>query len=475
LEGLEINEIKFTTLSQLKTFRFDSEYFKKEYFVIEKKIKNKKYKYLKDIECEIIHPKEIKRNYVTNKNGCWFLRAQNIRPLKIVHSNDVFISKENAKQLQKNKIKKYDVLITRTGANYGQTAFYNVDDSAIASSHILILRNKYFNQAFLAVFFNTIYGRKLIDKSMYGGLQPEIAPHYLLNIPIPEFSSFFQKKIEELLLLSEIKHKQVKQLYNQAEQILLEELELKNFKPSNEPINIKSFKESFLTTGRLDAEYYQKKYEEIIEKIKSYENGYDILDNLVYIKKSIEPGSKYYSNEGIPFLRVSDYDKFELQEPIVKLSSEFVKNNQQIINDLKPKKETILFSKDGSVGTAYLLTKNANFITSSAILHLIIKNKKKILPEYLTLILNSELIQKQAERDVGGSIILHWRVSEIKKVIIPLIDIKIQEKIANLIQKSFDLKKQSKELLETAKKAVEIAIETDEKTAIEFINEKIYY
>lgn len=75
----------------------------------------------------------------------------------------------------------------------------------------------------------------------------------------------------------------------------------------------------------------------------------------------------------------------------------------------------------------------------------------------------------QAERDAGGSIILHWRVSEIESVVIPLIDYTKQQEIAELVEESFRLKNKSEELLETAKRAVEIAIEKDENAALNFI------
>ena len=78
----------------------------------------------------------------------------------------------------------------------------------------------------------------------------------------------------------------------------------------------------------------------------------------------------------------------------------------------------------------------------------------------------------QAERDAGGSIILHWRVGEIENVVVPVIDYKIQEKIAALVEESFNLKKQSEQLLEVAKTAVEKAIEEDEKKALKYIDEK---
>ena len=233
--------------------------------------------------------------------------------------------------------------------------------------------------------------------------------------------------------------------------------------------NVKSFAASFGVTGRLDAEYYQKKYEVIIERIKSQKH--DTLQNIVEINKSIEPGSNYYSDDetGLPFMRVADYNKFGLSEPNKKLTFDFVKENQDKINDLKPKKGTILFSKDGSVGTAYHLREDFNGVTSSAILHLKVRNEKEVIPEYLTLALNSKLVQMQAERDAGGSIILHWRVGEIQNVVVPIIDYKKQQEIAQLIEESFSLKKQSEHLLEVAKKAVEIAIEESEEVAMNYI------
>jgi restriction endonuclease S subunit len=118
-----------------------------------------------------------------------------------------------------------------------------------------------------------------------------------------------------------------------------------------------------------------------------------------------------------------------------------------------------------------MLRKDKKLITSGAILNLTVKDKNQIIPEYLTLVLNSMLVQMQAERDSGGSIILHWRINEIEKVVIPLIDYNKQKQIAELIEESFHLKKQSEQLLETAKRAVEIAIEQDETAAMGYIAE----
>ena len=71
------------------------------------------------------------------------------------------------------------------------------------------------------------------------------------------------------------------------------------------------------------------------------------------------------------------------------------------------------------------------------------------------------------------SIIKHWIPSEIEKLLIPVIDLNIQQQIESKIQQSFVLRKESKRLLEIAKQAVEMAIEQDENVAIKWLNEVV--
>ena len=250
--------------------------------------------------------------------------------------------------------------------------------------------------------------------------------------------------------------------------VLLKELDLLNFTPSEENIAIKSFKESFAISGRLDGEYYQPKYNELITYIKK--TKFDKLDNIVNIKKSIEPGSEAYQDEGIPFIRVSNITKSGITDTEIHLSKDILK--EEDLKKLYPTKDTILLSKDGTVGIAYKIKNETEMITSGALLHLMIK-RGDVLPEYLTLVLNSLIVQLQADRDAGGSIIKHWKPSEIQEILIPIIDISVQKQIEEKIKKSFLLKEESKQLLDLAKKAVEIAIEKDENEAMEFINAQI--
>jgi len=120
----------------------------------------------------------------------------------------------------------------------------------------------------------------------------------------------------------------------------------------------------------------------------------------------------------------------------------------------------------------YLNDEPQAMIVSGGILRLKM-NSQKVLPEYLTLVLNSVIVQKQIERDAGGSIINHWRPDQINSTLIPILKNEKQEEIKELIEKSFKNRYLSKSLLEIAKRGVEIAIEKNEAEAEKWINEQI--
>jgi len=449
LEGLEVAEIFKSKISfENDVFRLDSQYFKKEYLKEDSNRGKFDNKYLGQIAFitdgqhgyhEVDENSPVRHLTAKNAKG-WF--ANDIDADRIAKWVD-----DNNKR---SSLKKDDLILSTRGT----VGFCAIVDSDVLPSNIdqdvarIKIEKKSILPTVALTYLNSKVGQDWFERNQTGMVQQGIALWRVREIPLPIFSDNFQNVIDEIIKISKKHKNNSKQTYSIAETLLLETLGINDFTPNTNPVNVKSFKDSFLSTGRLDAEYYQKKYEEVVARIKNQKH--ERLANLVKIRKSIEPGSDVYSDEGLPFLRVADFNKFGLNEPEKKLSSLFCKENKGLLEKLKPKKETILFSKDGSVGTAYMLRADQNFITSGAILHLTVRDKEQILPEYLTLVLNSKLVQMQAERDAGGSIILHWRLDEIENVVVPVIDYSEQQKIAELVEESFKLKKQSDQLLETA-------------------------
>lgn len=234
--------------------------------------------------------------------------------------------------------------------------------------------------------------------------------------------------------------------------LLLKELGLIDTKTQRHKVvaTEKKLSASFATSGRLDAEYYQPKYDYLRVLLSTMSTKK--LGELVDIQKSIEPGSEAYQEEGVPFVRVADLDKFGIA------SSNICLNRMDYTTTLRPKRDTILLSKDGSVGIAYKVEEDRDMITSSAILHLSVKDEE-VLPDYLTLVLNSPIVQMQAERDAGGSILQHWKPSEISEVVIPILSSSIQLELSKRVSQSFTLREEAMALLNRAKAMVEETIE----------------
>lgn len=506
LERLEISEVLISKVkNESYSHRWDSNYFLKEFL----------FSPLENVNTDLIENLFVIKSGTTPKDrdetlkeGVILLKTNDIRNNVLKDKGDSFFyineeinSKMNSTQLEPN-----DVLINIVGAttnvigrvSYISDTFPNANITQAMS--LMRAKQSKITSHYLFCFLLSKYGNMQVRRFARPTGQYNMNHSELGGFEIPLLTLNFQQNLKELILNNNIIEIKSQKLYSQAETILLQEIGLdekvtglnpvkvtKNTVEGSNPsaitdnyaerkgfsapnINVKNFAASFGVTGRLDAEYYQKKYEVVIEKIKS--QNYNTLQNIVTITKSLEPGSDYYSDDatGLPFMRVADYNKFGLSEPNKKLTFDFIKDNQDKIDDLKPKKGSILFSKDGSVGTAYHLREDFEGITSSAILNLKVRNEKEVIPEYLTLALNSKLVQMQAERDAGGSIILHWRIGEIQNVVVPIIDYNKQQEIAKLIEESFSLKKQSEHLLELAKRAVEIAIEENEEIAMKHID-----
>ena len=67
----------------------------------------------------------------------------------------------------------------------------------------------------------------------------------------------------------------------------------------------------------------------------------------------------------------------------------------------------------------------------------------------------------------------HWLVDEIQNTLIPKLEMNKQIEIVEQLKEVTKLRRQSKQLLEIAKRGVEIAIEKNEEFATEWIDEQI--
>ncbi len=465
LEKLEVSTITNIDLENL--FTIGAEFYQKQYLApLSLMVKNiKEIKTLKQISSLITDGDHGAPDY--QENGILYLLSESIQEGYINDSVYRYITPSLHQALKRSQLKSGDVLVTKTGVYFGKSTVVPANfPEANTSAHVGIIRisDNSISPYYLSTFINCLYGYVQFRRRGIKATRPEIKLVEFDDIKIPVLNEKFQGKLAGFIQYANRKRQESIDIYSFAAQLLLQELGLTDWQPDDESVATKTFAD-FQNSGRLDAEYYQPKYDDLFKRISSYDKSR--LGDIVNITKSIEPGSEAYQEDGVPFVRVSDITKFGITPPEIHLDwDEYYSEN------LTPKKDTILLSKDGSVGIAYKLEENLDVITSGALLHLTVKNND-FLPDYLTLVLNSIIVRLQAERDAGGSIIQHWKPSEIENVIIPKLPMAIQEQIASKVQESFALRKESTRLLDLAKHAVEVAIEQGEDAAMKLLERKI--
>ena len=304
----------------------------------------------------------------------------------------------------------------------------------------------------MATFLNSKIGQSQIKRLTIGISQPHLHLEQIENIRVFLPLENDQKMIEKVYLKSISLIQISNEIYQQAENLLLEELGLRDYKIEDELSCVVNYSD-IKTANRVDAEYFQPKYEKLISIIKSQNSNR--LGEIVSMKKGIEPGSEVYQEQGKLFMRVSSLSKFGIDKVDQKYLSDDL--YQKLKKDFEPQIGEILLTKDATPGIAYVLKEPLESIISGGVLRL--KLNQNIELEYLALCMNSLIGQMQAERDAGGSIIVHWKPEQIKNLVIPILPMPTQQKIADLVRKSHEARKKSKELLEEAKRKVEEMIE----------------
>lgn len=442
--------------SQLEgALRLDAEYYQPEYLDAEKKIAKIKHKTIKNLAEKVFSGPfgSTLKSESYQERGVPFIRIGDISNVFIDKKNLVYISPEEHKRIFSTHLKPGDIVFSKIGT-IGKLSVISDDlgEVNISENNIGIRFSKLppSQRTFLLFFLLSKYGQAQIMRKGSGNIQQKLNVIDIETIKAPEVNDNIAEEFFNVYKRIIKLRKQGKNFYSQAENLLLEGLGLKDFEVKDEIYNVVNLSD-VKSTSRIDAEYFQVKYDEIISKIKNVKK----LGDLVEMEKGIEVGSERYEDEGKPFLRVSNMSK----QGFVSSNQKYLCNElyQKLKNTSEPKIGEVLLTKDATPGVAYVVKEAVEGIIAGGILRL--KLKTKIEPEYLALVINSIVGQMQVERDTGGSVIVHWRPGQIKNCLIPILSKPTQQKIADLVQKSHQARKEAKQLLEQAKQKVEDLIE----------------
>lgn len=460
--------------------RIDGEYYKPVYLKREKIIERKNYDILRNVTSN---------DYRTFKPECNYFSYIEIANVNL-KTGEYVVEKvpcKNAPSRAKKIIAKDDVIISTVRPNRNAVAIiYHDMHNLVASTGFCKLTAERINPKYLFILFKTRIYRDFLVRKTTATMYPAVSEDDIMNLKVPIPSVDFQKQIETLVVYSQEEREKSERLYEEAEQVLLEEFGIKDWSAKTkkfilggigfeEEKNISIRKLSDASKAdRLDAEYWEPKYDEFKKKLINVCNKkkWDIQK----IKQFSEP-LKYgtsekleYTDHGVPFLRITDVSNYTFDEDNVVYIS---KDDANKVKSATVKEGDLLISRSGTLGLTIRIAKEFDeSIYGSYFIR--VRPKGDVNIDYVALFLNSTLGRIQVERANTGAIQTNLTIPVIEEFLIVFTDKTIQNKITKKMRESFGARRKSKELLEIAKRAVEVSIETNERQGLRYISEELH-
>lgn len=372
------------------------------------------------------------------------------------------------------KVKQHDVLICRTNGNpklVGKAAVSLRDEQFGFASYLFRVRTdeKFILPAALTAYLNSKYGRGEIEKFSMVSNQANFSPAKFRKIKIPVLPLSIQNFVSESIKEAYRSKHQSNKCYLEAEEILFSQLGLTNWKVKSKvfkqegvqlrtenTINSNVSLNDMFMNNRLDAEFWQPRFLEA-EKMLMNNGKFRPLSELAKLRKGSQARSAETLTSGIPYASIKDCDNLEVA------TTELTNR----ANPITVASGEIVFAITGAtIGKTAINNTSTPIAISGDLLGIFTNDLPK---NYLLVVLASRMIQDLAKRFTTGATNGHLAIRDVAKFPIPIIDKKSMKKIEDKMNTYFEQRIKCRELIEASKMAIEIFIETNEKTAVRYI------
>ena len=409
----------------------------------------------------------ISESFVNDKSGVPYYRGQDVGHFFIEQANTAaHIDHQtfSSPHMERSRLHKGDVLLSIVGT-VGGLSLVKTDALAACSCKLAILRPGVISAELLSIFLQSHFGQIQIHRFKRGAVQMGLILEDFDQLKVPDFSTAFEIEIVQTVNLAFQSVSSAQAAYVAAEINILKAIGLYGFEVGTANANIKSFKNSFASTGRLDAEHYQLRYEALYQALAKNNRVFKLGDRLSFNQRGTQPD---YAEEGLPVVNSKHVQRGQVNIGDTRFANLPDKTNAVVIQQ-----GDVLMNGTG-VGT---IGRAAPYLHTEKALpdnHVTVLRTDAMSPICLALYLNSIAGQYQVDQHFKGSSgQIELYPADIANFWCPELDLATQKKIDKLAQQSFTLKAQSERLLEAAKRAVEIAIEQDEAAGMAYLAREI--
>ena len=445
-------------LSQLEgQKRIDAEYYQPEYSLIRHKLNEIETRRVKELSTSVVSFGAYSLcNYIEwREEGVPYLNVENIRDGYIDFEEVKRIDENVNEILKKSQVREGQVILTMAGTIGNAAVAYKLPgkvNSNQATAKITLKPGV--SPFFIAAFLNSYFGRKQTEWEIVTSVQPNIFLWQIENIRVPLVSKELEHEIEAIYREGLDKLDSSKSFYSQAENLLLEELGLKDFKPKYELSYTASLSKAF-GVHRVDAEYFQPGYDAIESHLR---NKFDAVPirKMSFIDVTTGQYCEEYvpKSEGAPYIRGADISNGTIRmDDLVYIASKNQDPNKKALEG------DVVVTRVGTIGLSARIPKECEGGTISDNLIRLRFNNDRLNSYYLALFLGCPIGVTLMIRNSRGSVQQRLNQETLKEVIVPILQYNTQQEIALLVRQSHEAKKKAKQLLEAAKRKVENLIE----------------
>ena len=456
LEGLEATEIAWSKLERTK--RIDPEYFLKHHLRNQAVLS---YHALQSVaDCAKVADGNhfaISDEFV--EDGIPYYRGQDVSGQFFVEQAlPMGISRKafSAPFMKRSHLREGDVLLSIIGT-IGESSLVSSNRDATCSCKLAILRPKKIVPAFLATYLRCEYGRSQTNRLTRGAVQMGLLLEDMDQLMVPVTSPVMQQAIEKIIFTAREQFDAAAAALADAERQLLSALGLENWQPPKPLSYVRRSRDAF-AAGRLDAQYFQPKFDATAERLsKSFK-----LDTLGLLGQVLKGTTVPYSENGdIPIIRSGDLGNIDGDDKFLRSTS------SEPIFFLVPGDVLISSIGFGSIGKVQVFDKPGRYGTVGEVT---VVRQQRINPHYLAAFLRSSAGQLQIDRFITGATgQLHLYPRDVAKLWVPILPGNQQTEFEKFALQAARYRIRAAELLDAAKRAVELAIEDSEAAALQHL------
>lgn len=475
LDGLEVTVLKFSEMDLGS--RIDAEYFSKENLTVQNALKQKQSKRFAEYGKFVSSAFYPAATHLYEIGVVPFIRCVDCVNYPVISKlQDESFERIPLEFLEEHdsvhKLEKGEIVITKVGTPCYASIVHEHDFVALSRTVFGVKDIKGIDPYYLVAFLRSHYGFQQLQREREQTIQFQLTLDRVRDILVFEPSKDFQKKVGQTLKSSFAQLEQSKRLYAEAEETLLEELGLKNWRLPKESISVKSFGESFGKSGRLDAEHYHPKYDAALKAVLSLKplEMLPLGEMVTEITNGHTPYGHDLSTGEVPFITAEFVSDFKINFESDKFITQ--KHHQGELEKTALKDNDLLITIKGKVGNAAVvnhLPREMNINQDVGLMRL----NEKYHPYYVAAFLNSILGKELTEQASTGQINPFLGLGNLKFVPIPIFETKqmnkLGEKIKLQLEKAYNAEQESKRLLEMSKQAVEVAIERGESEGMKVV------